>query len=98
MNITNDSLYFTLEVGPLEPEKRILLMESIKEKGIKFSKKGLTVEAKYSRIHSETILLKELGEAELLSTFFDALYNNKSLQEILVKLQRIYDETVSKMD
>jgi len=96
MNITNDSLYFTLEVGPLEPEKRILLMESIKEEGIKFSKKGLTVEAKYSRIHSETILLKELGEAELLSTF-DALYNNKSLQEILVKLQRIYDETVSKM-
>ena len=62
MNINPDSLYFTLEIGPIEADKRVLLMENIKEKGIKFSKKGLTLEAKYNRIHSETISIEGLKD------------------------------------
>jgi hypothetical protein len=97
MNINPESLYFTLEVGPIEADKRVMLMENIKEKGIKFSKKGLTQEAKYNRIYSETILIEGLQESELFNAF-DALYDNKDLQEILEKLQMIYDETVSKLE
>ncbi|MDP4400353.1 hypothetical protein, partial [Escherichia coli] len=51
MNINPDSLYFVLEVGPIEADKRVLLMQNIKEKGITFSKKGLTLKAKYNRIY-----------------------------------------------
>lgn len=97
MNINPDSLFFTLEVGPIEADKRVMLMESIKEKGIKFSKKGLTLDAKYNRIHSETISIEGLTESELVKTF-DALYENKDLQKILEKLQMIFDETVSKLE
>jgi hypothetical protein len=97
MNINPDSLYFTLEIGPIEADKRVLLMENIKEKGIKFSKKGLTLEAKYNRIHSETISIVGLKESVLLNAF-TALYSNKNLQSILEKLQMIYDETVSKVE
>lgn len=97
MNINPDTIYFTLEVGPIEAEKRVMLMENLKEKGINFSKKGLSLEAKYNRIHSETISIKELTEAELLNAF-DAMYDNKDLQLILEKLQMIYDETVGKME
>ncbi|WP_417899812.1 PD-(D/E)XK nuclease family protein [Bacillus haimaensis] len=97
MNINADSLFFTLEIGPVEADKRVMLMENIKEKGIKFSKKGLTPEAKYNRIHSETISIEGLKDSELMNAF-DSLYDNKDLQKILEKLQMIYDETVSKLE
>ncbi len=95
MNINPDSLYFTLEVGPIEAEQRVLLMESMKEKGIKFKSTGLKLEAKYSRIHSKTISIEGLNELELIHAF-ESLYNNKDLQNILEKLKMIYSEMVSK--
>ncbi len=97
MNINPEKIYFTLEVGPIEAEKRVFLMENLKEKDINFSKKGLSLEAKYNRIHSETISIEGLEEVELMNVF-NAMYNNKDLQVILEKLQVIYDEKVSEMD
>ncbi|RIJ63507.1 hypothetical protein, partial [Rummeliibacillus sp. POC4] len=97
MNINPEKIYFTLEVGPIEAEKRVFLMENLKEKDINFSKKGLSLEAKYNRIHSETISIEGLEEVELMNVF-NAMYNNKDLQIILEKLQVIYDEKVSKME
>ncbi|WP_342599573.1 PD-(D/E)XK nuclease family protein [Psychrobacillus sp. FSL H8-0483] len=97
MDIHLGSLYFTLEIGPIEADKRVLLMENIKEKGINFNKKGLKQEAKYTRIHTETISIEELNESEILNAL-GALYSNKDLQMILDKLQIVYDEMISKVD
>ena len=97
IEISPDSLYFVLEIGPIEADKRVLLMENIKEKGIKFTKKGLTLEAKYNRIHTEKISIEGLNESGLLNAF-NVLYCNKDLQKILEELQMIYDETVSKIE
>jgi len=97
MNINPNSLYFTLEVGPIEADQRVLLMESMKEKGIKFKSTGLKPDAKFSKIHTETISIEGLSESELIQVF-DTIYNNKDLQEILEKLQMIYDEIVSKVE
>lgn len=97
MEIRPDTLYFTLEIGPIEVDKRVLLMENLQEQGIKFRKTGLTQEAKYNRIHTETVSIQGLNEAELQNTS-DNLYNNKNLQEILQKLKVVYDEMVSKLD
>ncbi|MBT2667570.1 PD-(D/E)XK nuclease family protein [Bacillus sp. ISL-4] len=94
MDIHSGSLYFTLEIGPIEADKRVLLMEKIKEKGINFNKKGLKQEAKYTRIHSETISIEELKESEILNALED-LYSNKDLQMILEKLQIVYDEMLN---
>lgn len=91
MNIHPDSLHFVLEVGPIEAEKRVMLMEKLKEKGIKFTQKGLTLEAKYNRIHTETISILGLNETELVDVFH-RLYLNKYLQETLENLQTIYQE------
>ena len=97
MNMNPESLFFTLEVGPIEADKRVLLMESLKEKGIAFSKKGLTPEAKFNRIYSETISIKGLNDVELRNVF-DRLYSNHDLQRILKILQEIYDTEVSSME
>jgi len=97
MSINPDSLFLTLEIGPIEADKRVMLMENIKEKGINFSKKGITLEAKFNRIFSKTILMEEFEESMLLNAF-DELFDNKELQMILEKLQLIYDETVSKSE
>ncbi|MBM4763146.1 PD-(D/E)XK nuclease family protein [Bacillus sp. B15-48] len=97
MNTDTDSLYFTLEIGPIEADKRVMLLETMKEKGIEFNRKGLSLEAKYTRIHSESISIKGLEEPMLIDVFH-SLYDNKELQKILEKLQRIYDETISKLE
>ena len=86
-----------MEVGPIEADQRVLLMESLKEKGIAFSKKGLTPEAKFNRIYSETISIKGLNDVELRNVF-DRLYSNHDLQTILKILQEIYDAEVSIME
>ncbi|RHW35906.1 hypothetical protein D1B33_12495 [Lysinibacillus yapensis] len=96
-HIKSDSFYFTLEVGPIEADKRVLLMESMMEKGIKFTKKGLEIEAKFSRIFSETIDIEDMDITRIINSL-DALYNKEELQGILRKLKIIYDETVIKLN
>ena len=97
MIIQPDSLYFTLEVGPIEAEQRVILMESLKEKDIFFNKQGLALEAQYTRIHSETRSIAGLQESELLDVF-EVFYENEKLKVILEKLQIIYEETVSRLE
>ena len=97
MKIDSDALFFTLEVGPIEADKRIMLLESIREKGIKVNQKGFTPEAKYTRIYSKKISIEGFNESELLNAFH-VLYDNSDLQNILEKLQMIYNETVSKIE
>ncbi|MGM9973432.1 MAG: PD-(D/E)XK nuclease family protein [Clostridiaceae bacterium] len=91
------SLYFTLEVGPIEGDMRVLLMEAIKEKGIRFNKKGLNQDAKLTHIYSKKVSINGLDEAELLKTFH-GLYYDTEFQSIIEKLQSIYDETISKIE
>lgn len=96
-NISEDSLYFTLEVGPIEANQRVVLMEQMKEQGIVFSKKGLSPEAKFNRIFSQSVAIKGLGESELLQVF-QTLYNHHELQETLNKIQHIYNEFYSNFE
>ena len=97
ININNESLFFVLEVGPIEADKRVKLMELLQEKGVKFNKKGLTIEAKYNRIHTKSFVIRDLDEVGLMNAF-DTLFQNEKLQNILMKLQSIYDEQISKLD
>ncbi|MCR1834068.1 PD-(D/E)XK nuclease family protein [Oceanobacillus caeni] len=96
INVKSDSLYFTLEIGPIESDKRVLLMKKVKKEGITFNKKGLMPEAKYTRIYTATVPMVDLKESDLLN-IFDTLYDDNNLQEILEKLQKIYDEWVIEM-
>lgn len=84
-------MYFVLEVGPIEADKRVQLMEILQEQGITFNKKGLTLDAKYTRIFSKTVAIDGYYE-EQLTDIFDTTYNDHKLQEILDKLHLIYHE------
>ena len=97
IRINQDSLFFTLEIGPIEANKRVMLMENIKEMGINFNIKGLSLDAKFTKIHTNTIGVEEFTESALLEVF-DKLFNNEELQRILEKLQIIYDKTISKVE
>lgn len=84
-------IYFTLEVGPIEAEKRVKLMEAIQEEGIKFNAQGLKLTAKYTRIYSNHMNIQSLEESNIIA-LFDELYHDEELQSILAKLQIIFDE------
>ncbi|WP_078555922.1 PD-(D/E)XK nuclease family protein [Bacillus alkalicellulosilyticus] len=97
IKIQPDSLYFVLEVGPIEADKRVRLMELLQEKGINFIKRALSLEAKYNRIHSETVSIQGLSEPELVEAFH-RLFKNDELQDILRKLKEVYDDVISKLE
>lgn len=64
MNINLDSLFFTLEVGPIDADQRVLLMESMKDKGINLKSTGFKSVAKFSRNHYKTISIEGISESE----------------------------------
>ncbi|MFP7253880.1 PD-(D/E)XK nuclease family protein [Terribacillus goriensis] len=97
MKFNTNSIFFTLEVGPIEAEKRVMLMEKLKAKGIRFGKKGLELEAKFSRIFSETVSIEGLTEVELIDVFND-IYNNAKLKDILEKLDITFEELFGVVD
>lgn len=82
-------IYFTLEVGPIEAEKRVPLLEAIQSADIKFRKQGLKPDAKYTRIYIKRMYIESLDEAALMKQF-DELYHNEELQRIINTLQDIY--------
>ncbi|NCU18799.1 hypothetical protein [Pallidibacillus pasinlerensis] len=91
INYNEAEMYFVLEVGPIEADKRVQLMESLQEQGITFNKKGLTLDAKYTRIFSKTVANDGYYEEQLIDVF-DTIYNDNRLQEILDKLRLMLDE------
>ena len=91
INYNEAEMYFVLEVGPIEADKRVQLMESLQEQGITFNKKGLTLDAKYTRIFSKTVAIDGYYEEQLIDVF-DTIYNDNRLQEILDKLRLMLDE------
>ena len=86
---SEDEIYFTLEVGPIEAEKRVLLLEAIQSANIKFRKQGLKPDAKYTRIYVKKVHIESLDEAALMKQF-NELYHNEELQRILQALQDIH--------
>lgn len=91
----HNTLSFVLEVGPIEVEKRVQLMESIKQKGISFNKKGLMPGAKYSRIYTNKLVMDEINEEGIVKAL-DTLYHHADLQLIINKLQVINEEIILK--
>ena len=91
LEIKTNSLSFVLEVGPIEADKRILLLESIQRKGITFNKKGLHVDSKFTRIFSTSLSIQQFTEPEILN-LFQSLDENKELKEIIKKLYIVYNE------
>lgn len=89
LNFNNERLYFTLEIGPIETNKRVQLMENLQEQGIHFNKKGLSPEAKFTRIYTQTVQTEGFNEEQFIKTF-EEIYNNRELQNILEKLELIY--------
>ena len=70
-------------------------MESMKEKGISFNKKGLMPGAKYSRIYTNKFVIDEVNEEGLVKAL-DTLYHHDDLQSILNKLHVINEELTLK--
>ncbi|WAA08908.1 hypothetical protein [Fervidibacillus albus] len=91
MNFSNEELYFTLEIGPIEPIKRVQLMENLQEQGIHFNKRGLSPGAKYTRIYTKTVQTEGFNEDQFIETF-EEIYKNRELQNILKTLELIYDK------
>jgi len=91
LEIRQESIVFVVEIGPIEADKRILLLEAIQREGISFNKKGLNVDSRFTRIFSTSLSIQQFTEPEILK-LFQAIDDNKELKSIIEKLHVIYNE------
>ncbi|TKD72214.1 PD-(D/E)XK nuclease family protein [Pseudalkalibacillus hwajinpoensis] len=88
--LNDDRLKITLELGPLEPEKRISFLEQIEAKGINVASRSKLPSAKYTRLYSIAKVVNNWTDKNEVYNLMDHLYKHEKNQLVL----RILDELV----
>ncbi|MFJ8246786.1 PD-(D/E)XK nuclease family protein [Peribacillus asahii] len=78
-------LKLTLELGPLVPEKRLSIVEQLEEMGVGFSVKSKLPSARYTRIFSKSLVIRNWEDVEEVYQAMENLFND-SINQSLLKL------------
>jgi len=88
--LNDDRLKLTLELGPLEPEKRIVFLEKLEAKGINVVSRSKLPSAKYTRLYSLAKVVNNWNDINEVYNLMDHLYKHEKNQLVM----RILDEIV----
>ncbi|KAB2331285.1 PD-(D/E)XK nuclease family protein [Bacillus mesophilum] len=81
--LKDDRLKLTLELGPLNPEKRLLIIEQLEEMGVVFSVKSKLPSASYTRIFSKSVVIQNWEDDEEVYHTMEILYNDSKNQRLI---------------
>jgi hypothetical protein len=76
-------LKLTLELGPLVPEKRLSIIEQLEEMGVGFSVKSKLPSARYTRIFSESVVIRNWEDEKEVYQAMEYLYKDSKNQSLL---------------
>ncbi|MCQ6265126.1 PD-(D/E)XK nuclease family protein [Fictibacillus sp. WQ 8-8] len=87
--LNDDRLKLTLELGPLQFDNRLKLLEDLEQLGVSFLQKSKLPSAKYTRLYSQSkVILNWEDKSEVYISMME-LYNNSKFQEVLNMLNII---------
>ena len=89
--LRDDRLKLTLELGPLQQERRLLLIEKLESLGVSFSNQSKLSTAKYTRIFSKSIVIENWENEELVLKEMLNLYTHPSNQELIEIIRKVRD-------
>lgn len=87
--LRDDRLKLTLELGPLEPEKRQDIIQKLEEAGIAFSANSKLLTAKYTRLFSKAKVIRDWENGVEVSQEMEALFNDMKNQEIIRMIENL---------
>lgn len=87
--LKDERLKLTLELGPLEPSKRIALIEELESRGVSFSAKSKEQHAKYTRIYSNAKVIDDWGDVQVVANEMERLFNHPKNQELLKQIEEV---------
>ena len=84
----------TLEIGPLESQKRLALLTRLESKGRKISAAAKLPEASYTRIYTNTCNISNWSDEDIVIQAMNELFNDTNCQNVIQMLTDIAKEGV----
>lgn len=87
--LSDRRLKLTLELGPIKYDDRINIINQFENMGMKISNQAKRTESKYTRLFSQTIFINNWTNSDELYKAMTILYNDKDLQNKLIKIENL---------
>lgn len=81
--LRDDRLKLTLEIGPLQADERLKLINHLEEKGIAFSAQSKLTTSRYTRLFSKSVFIEDWNDEEELYLEMVRLFEENKNQELL---------------
>lgn len=92
--LTGNRLKLTLEIGPLESQKRVSLLATLESKGKKISAAAKKPGTLYSKIYTNTYNISNWSDEDIVIHAMNELFNDKKCQNVIQMLTEIAEEGV----
>jgi hypothetical protein len=90
--LRDERLKLTLELGPIQPEKRIAMIEKLETMGIPFSNQSKKTESRYTKLFSKAVVMDEWDNEEVLHHEMVNLFEDPKNQAVLAKIQALIED------
>jgi hypothetical protein len=90
--LTDNRLKFSLEVGPLEVEKRLAFLNRLEEKGLRIKNQAKRPEASFTKIASDTLMIQNWENEEEVLEGMKKLYDSSECQRVINIIREIAAE------
>ncbi|UTG82733.1 PD-(D/E)XK nuclease family protein [Bacillus paranthracis] len=92
--LTDNRLKLTLEIGPLESQKRVSLLTTLERKGKKISVVAKKPGTLYTKIYTNTYNISDWSDENVVIHAMNELFNNTKCQNVIQMLTDIAEEGV----
>lgn len=92
--LTGNRLKLTLEIGPLESQKRVSLLTTLESKGKKISAAAKKPGTLYSKIYTNTYNISNWSDEVMVIHAMNELFNDTKCQSVIQMLTEIAEEGV----
>lgn len=92
-NTGDNRLKINLELGPIEAEKRIILLENLERKGIRIKSSSKGSDAVFTKIYTATLEIEDWADKNEIFEAMNVLYNEEDLQRIIDIINNLNNDT-----
>lgn len=87
--LRDERLKLTIELGPLQPKKRLAIIERLEEMGIAFSAQSKEYSARYTRLFSKAVTINYWDNKEEVYREMINLFEDSKNQDVLAKINSL---------
>ncbi|MFB5934813.1 PD-(D/E)XK nuclease family protein [Peribacillus castrilensis] len=87
--LKDDRLKLTLELGPLQPDQRLAIIERLETLGVSFSAQSKLSTARYTRLFSKSKVITNWDDEEAISEEMEWLFSDPKNQDILSMIETL---------